>query len=145
MGSERIRLNVAGALQITEAHYREKEAALQEDLAAKDDHIRGLQDRLEKMTSRTAIQEQEIRTIQGRFEESLTKLSQRKSSKNDSALLRRISELEEQLAERDEAFGASTTTATKVKRQKPSSVAIAASSSRSLTKKFKIKKSIPLS
>ena len=53
----------------------------------------------------------------------------------------RISELEEQLGERDEAFGASTTTATKVKRHKPSSVATAASSSRSLTKKFKIKKS----
>jgi chromosome segregation ATPase len=126
LGTERIRRNVAGALQITEAHFRSQEVALQQEIAEKEELIRHLQDRLGKLTARNATQEEEMRSIQSRFEESMTKLAHRKSNKTDGALLRRIAELEEQLMSRDEAVVP--------KKRKP------ASSSRSLTKKFKVVK-----
>ncbi len=99
LGAERVRRNVAGALEIVKAKLRieqnESDGALQQATSE-----------AKMWREKCAANEAEMARLKSQHEEQLTKLSQRRNTGNEAALRQRIAELEESLSSRDEAaFG----------------------------------------
>ncbi len=121
LGAERVRRNVAGALEIAKAKFRVELNETQSALQAATTEVQSLR-------AAFAARDEEMQRLRSQHEEQLTKLAHRRAAGSEAALRQRIAELEESLSARDEV---SFTRA-------PSAAAAGGSKKTNLAKKFKI-------
>jgi hypothetical protein len=96
LGAERVRRNVAAALETAQSRFREEQSDMQSALQAATAQVQTL-----RLT--IAAKEEEAQRVRAQHEEQLTRLTQRRAAGTEAALRQRIAELEESLSARDEA------------------------------------------
>jgi chromosome segregation ATPase len=120
LGAERVRRNVAAALETAQSRFREEQNEMQSALQAATAEVQSLRVAI-------AAKDEEAQRVRAQHEEQLTRLTQRRAAGTEAALRQRIAELEESLSARDEASFA-----------RPPPAATGGGKKTNLAKKFKI-------
>ena len=136
MREELIRDNVEGALCIVEANHATTCKDLRDKIYRLEHLLQVKTSEFDKLSSKFEARDLSVQTLRSQFEENMARLSQRKSTNTEKALLRRIAELEEQLESRDRDSAPRKKTKTKKSTNQAASKTHVSPARRSLTKKF---------